>query len=73
MIELRSTNTAQSRRKAIRKRAAALQGGYSAGDKWLNTPAMALNGRSPNSVLRQPGGIALVEELLGRLEHGVYT
>jgi putative toxin-antitoxin system antitoxin component (TIGR02293 family) len=39
---------------------------------WLRRPAMALDGKRPVDLLRSPEGKSLVQELLGRLEHGVY-
>ena len=63
----------KERRAAIRARAAALQGSEKAGDKWLKTPAIGLNGKTPSELLRSRNGADLVEELLMRLEHDVYS
>lgn len=42
-------------------------------ENWMANPAMALDGRRPLDLLASPAGIEMVEQLLGRLEHGVYT
>lgn len=42
-------------------------------ERWLKTPAIALEQRSPLELLGSPAGVELVEQLLGRLEYGVYT
>ena len=42
-------------------------------EKWLITPAVALDQRRPVDLLSSPAGVEMVEQLLGRLEHGVYT
>ena len=42
-------------------------------EKWLITPAMALNQRRPVDLLSSPAGVEVVEQLRGRLEHRVYT
>ena len=41
--------------------------------KWLELPNTALGGLEPKELLEIPGGIAKVKELLGRIEHGVYS
>lgn len=40
---------------------------------WLELPNTALGGLEPKELLEIPGGIAKVKELLGRIEHGVYS
>jgi putative toxin-antitoxin system antitoxin component (TIGR02293 family) len=42
-------------------------------EKWLATPAVALEKKRPVDLLRSPVGVELVEQLLGRLEYNVYT
>jgi len=42
-------------------------------EKWLATPAIALDQRRPIDLLSSPVGAELVEQLLGRIELGVYT
>ena len=39
---------------------------------WLCRPALGLNGVRPIDLLQSPEGKLLVQELLGRLEYGVY-
>jgi len=41
--------------------------------KWLELPNVALGGLEPKELLEVPGGIAKVKDLLGRIEHGVYS
>ncbi|MEO6133169.1 MAG: antitoxin Xre/MbcA/ParS toxin-binding domain-containing protein [Saprospiraceae bacterium] len=41
--------------------------------KWLNLPNIALGGMEPKGLLEIPNGISKVRELLGRIEHGVYS
>jgi putative toxin-antitoxin system antitoxin component (TIGR02293 family) len=41
--------------------------------KWLERPAMALNRRKPIDLLSTTAGVELLEELLTRMEYGVYT
>ena len=41
--------------------------------RWLNEPAKALGGDSPLQHLVTEAGAAEVRDLIGRLEHGVYT
>jgi putative toxin-antitoxin system antitoxin component (TIGR02293 family) len=42
-------------------------------EDWLTRPAMVLDDRRPADLLSSPVGVEMVEQLLGRLEHGVYT
>ncbi len=41
--------------------------------KWLELPNTALGGMQPRELLEIPGGISKVNELLGRIEYGVYS
>jgi putative toxin-antitoxin system antitoxin component (TIGR02293 family) len=40
---------------------------------WLERPALGLEQRRPIDLLSTTAGVKLVEDLLGRLEYGVYT
>jgi putative toxin-antitoxin system antitoxin component (TIGR02293 family) len=40
---------------------------------WLREPNGALAGRAPLDLLRSGEGAILVEQILGRIDHGVYT
>ena len=40
---------------------------------WLRTPNRALRGRAPLSLVETDIGTRIVERVLGRLEHGVYS
>jgi len=48
-------------------------GDQAAAENWLAKPAMALDERRPVDLLSSPAGVEMVEQLLGRLEYGVYT
>lgn len=41
--------------------------------KWLSMPNTALGGLEPKELLEIPGGVSKVKDLLGRIEHGVYS
>ena len=41
--------------------------------KWLNLPNTAFGGMEPIELIEIPGGISKVEDLIGRIEHGVYS
>jgi putative toxin-antitoxin system antitoxin component (TIGR02293 family) len=41
--------------------------------KWLNLPNMALGGIEPQELIEIPEGISKVRDILGRIEHGVYS
>lgn len=41
--------------------------------KWLYLPNTALGGLEPKELLEIPGGISKVHDVLGRIEHGVYS
>ncbi len=47
-------------------------GGREAADKWLNKPALGLEGRRPIDLLSSPEGCELVYTFLVRIEYGVY-
>lgn len=40
---------------------------------WLHTPSIALGDKTPLSLLESIVGIDLVGDVLGRIEHGVYS
>jgi putative toxin-antitoxin system antitoxin component (TIGR02293 family) len=42
-------------------------------ERWMREPAIGLDRRIPIDLLETPAGAKLVEEYLGRIEHGVYT
>ncbi|MCH7763976.1 MAG: DUF2384 domain-containing protein [Candidatus Marinimicrobia bacterium] len=41
--------------------------------KWLNLPNAALGGMEPQELVEIPGGVSKVNDILGRIEHGVYS
>lgn len=42
-------------------------------EEWLNKPAAALDRQRPIDLLSTTTGVELVSDLLGRIDHGVYT
>ncbi len=48
-------------------------GNADAGMRWFQSPNRALNGQSPLQVAATETGAREVENLIGRLEHGVFT
>ena len=57
----------------ILAKATEVLGGQEAAEQWLDTPAIALNRHRPLDLLATPAGVAMVEDLLERMDHGVYT
>ena len=41
--------------------------------KWLNLPNTALGGMQPGELIDIPEGVSKVRDILGRIEHGVYS
>ncbi|MCT4639810.1 MAG: DUF2384 domain-containing protein [Bacteroidales bacterium] len=41
--------------------------------KWLSLPNTALGGLEPQELIELPGGISKVRDVIGRIEHGVYS
>ncbi len=41
--------------------------------KWLKLPNNALGGLEPQELVEIPGGVSKVKDILGRIEHGVYS
>ncbi len=54
-------------------RATTTLGSRAEAEAWLQRPALALQNRVPLDMLSTPKGTEMVEALLGRIEHGVYT
>lgn len=54
-------------------RASEVFGGREEAERWLMSPALALSRHRPIELLTTSAGCELVEQLLGRLEYGVYT
>ena len=48
-------------------------GSQDAAEEWLEASAMALDGKRPLELLATPAGTEMVEDLLGRMQYGVYT
>lgn len=41
--------------------------------KWLNLPNTALGGLEPQALIEIPHGVSKVRDVIGRIEHGVYS
>ncbi len=41
--------------------------------KWLYLPNTALGGMEPSTLVDIPGGVSKVRDIIGRIEHGVYS
>lgn len=41
--------------------------------KWLRLPNTALGGMEPQELVDIPGGVSKVKDVIGRVEHGVYS
>lgn len=41
--------------------------------KWLDLPNVTLGGLKPLELIEMPGGISKIENLLGRIEHGIVS
>lgn len=57
----------------VEKAVELFEGDRKAGMKWLQSPQPALAGRTPLDFARTDIGAREVEDLIGRLEHGVFT
>ena len=57
----------------ILAKAAEVFGSQAAAERWLERPAIGLDQRRPIEMLSTPVGVKLVEDLLGRIEYGVYA
>ena len=49
------------------------EGNKESGMRWVTSPNRALNGQSPLEVAATETGAREVENLIGRLEHGIFT
>lgn len=54
-------------------RAAEVLGSRGRARAWLRRPALGLGGQRPADLICTPEGAQQVQDLLGRLEYGVYT
>ena len=57
----------------ILAKATSILGSQEEAERWLERPAMALDGRRPIDLLSTPAGLELVGDHLTRLEYGVYA
>lgn len=58
---------------AVTKKASDALGSREAAEHWLGTAAIALDGRRPLDMLRDPKGVESVMTLLIRMDYCVYT
>lgn len=63
----------ESIRDRIVLRTAEILGSQEEASRWLQTPNRALGGRTPMDLLDTEPGNRQVEDVLGRIEHGVYS
>ena len=61
------------RTKAIAEPVALFAGDQEAAEHWLSTPIRGLGHRKPNDLIATKEGIQQVRDLIGRLEHGVFS
>ena len=54
-------------------KASELFGSKEEAERWFDTPAPALERKKPIELMTSSVGARMVEQLLGRIEHGVYT
>ena len=48
-------------------------GGRESFKEWLNQPLIALGGKKPIELINNDTGISIINDLLGRIEYGVYS
>ena len=60
------------RRVQVLMQASHTLGNRKSADRWLGSPVLALNRRSPCEMLTKPSGYPEVRDVLLRIEHGVY-
>ncbi len=60
------------RREQILIQATHTLGNRSSAEIWLVSPVLALNKRSPCSLLAEPGSYPEIRDVLQRIEHGIY-
>ena len=54
-------------------KATELFGSRQEAERWFDTPAPALDRKKPIELMTSSVGARMVEQLLGRIEYGVYT
>jgi putative toxin-antitoxin system antitoxin component (TIGR02293 family) len=57
----------------ILAKATEVLGSQEAAERWLEQPAIGLEQRRPIELLATPAGVRLIEDILGRMEYGVYN
>jgi putative toxin-antitoxin system antitoxin component (TIGR02293 family) len=41
-------------------------------ERWMKSPNLALGGKTPASLVIEPKGLKMVEDVLNRIEYGIY-
>lgn len=54
-------------------KAADVLGSMEAAERWMRSPAMGLEQRTPLELMGTPAGVGLVTDLLTRMDYGVYS
>jgi putative toxin-antitoxin system antitoxin component (TIGR02293 family) len=62
-----------SRSRVFAKALELFEGNHDAASEWMSTPLPALGGATPDDALKAQSGVRDVENLIGRIEHGVYS
>lgn len=70
--EVRKARVAERRRWAM-ARAVDVLGARDKALRWLRSPNRALDGRKPNALVATDEGFKRVDEVLGRIEYGIYS
>ena len=52
---------------------ALMEGNEKYAEHWLNSPAKSLGGVTPFEYAKTEEGVREVEQLIGRLEHGIFS
>lgn len=63
----------QSRESRLIAQASEALGDRARAERWLGKPSRALDGRRPTDLLDSDDGALEVEQLLVRIQHGVYS
>jgi len=65
--------TQQERIKSVVDHAEEVFGSSQAAERWLTEPSPALDFLTPLAMLNTEAGAQIVSEILGRIEHGVFS
>ena len=48
-------------------------GDTSSFQQWIDTPLLALGNQKPMDILNNDTGLSIIKDLVGRIQHGVYS